>query len=402
MILRIAIASVDNSKSVKIGGKHAFQELLEKGLSEIGHDVEVFYPKVSRNTFLRRIRLLPHLLTNPKLLLPFNVALIKSRTLNKYMMDFFRKLNFKDFDIVNAQDVLSASALEFDNLVLTFHGYYVAEALNRIKLYNITTEQLRYYENLLRQIEEESIRKAKHIIVVETGRREYIKKEYSVPEEKITVLHGMTDTVVFKPVTEDEKMKIRKELGFPRDAFIVLVPRRYHPASGVDYAAEAFRRLSEKNYFFVFVGQGVLKDKIKLTLKHSENVVVLDAIPHDKIHSYFKASDMVLIPSIISPENVTEGLPIAMLESMACGKVTVCTKVGGMKEVIKHMENGILVEEKDIQAIIDAINYTKENYDKLEYLRNNAREYIVSNHGYLNYAKKVTEIFQKILSDSKF
>ena len=42
--MKIALVSADNSKLIKIGGKHVHQNLLEKALKQLGHEVETFYP----------------------------------------------------------------------------------------------------------------------------------------------------------------------------------------------------------------------------------------------------------------------------------------------------------------------------------------------------------------------
>jgi glycosyltransferase involved in cell wall biosynthesis len=106
---------------------------------------------------------------------------------------------------------------------------------------------------------------------------------------------------------------------------------------------------------------------------------------------------VILVPSITSKEGVEEATSLSMLEGMACGKVVICTPVGGMKEVVKHMENGILIEQKNPDAIVDAIVFAKEHYGDLEKIRETAREYVVKHHSYLEHAKKVLEIYLKVL-----
>ena len=62
------------------------------------------------------------------------------------------------------------------------------------------------------------------------------------------------------------------------------------------------------------------------------------------------------------------------------------------------MENGILIEQKNIDAIIETLQYIKNNYDELSELRQNAREYVVKNHSYIEHAKKVVEVYSKVLN----
>ena len=65
--------------------------------------------------------------------------------------------------------------------------------------------------------------------------------------------------------------------------------------------------------------------------------------------------DVYILPSY------NEGLPIAILEAMACSHPVISTPVGGIPEVIKDGVNGKMVQPGDIKGIADAIKYYIEN-----------------------------------------
>ncbi|MGQ9856722.1 MAG: glycosyltransferase family 4 protein [Fervidobacterium sp.] len=394
--MNISIISVDNSKQIKLGGKHVHQELLERGLKDLGHKVTVFYPPVETNVFKHRISLLMFSLVNTKYLFSSRLRILSTKANILRFIRFFKKIDYDGFDIVHSHDVVSAYGVDVQNLVLTIHGYFTRELFDYSRKFEIHTDKDLY--EWLMNIEREGIKKAKRIIAVDSRIKDYLINEFGVDEERISVIYNAIDDKAFAPVNDDEKRGIRKRLSLPEDAFIVLLPRRFEPKNGVLYAAEAFSKLKGSEYFFVIAGSGSLKDEMIQILKGNRNYVLLEALPHEKIIDYYKACDMVLVPSVTS-NDIEEATSLSMLEGMSCGKVTVCTKVGGMKEVIKHMENGILIEQKDVQAIIDAIKYVKENYEHLDYMRKNAREYVVENHGYLNYAKRIIDIYKEVLGE---
>jgi len=70
--------------------------------------------------------------------------------------------------------------------------------------------------------------------------------------------------------------------------------------------------------------------------------------------------DIFVLPSL------REGLPLAILEAMACGKPVIATNVGGIPEVLKDGENGILVSPKDPEALYRAMNELLDNRKKRE------------------------------------
>lgn len=76
--------------------------------------------------------------------------------------------------------------------------------------------------------------------------------------------------------------------------------------------------------------------------------------------------DVYILPSY------NEGLPIAILEAMAYSHPIISTPVGGIPEIIKSSENGILVKPGDTKAIADAIKFYIENRDAIRKQGNNA------------------------------
>jgi len=86
---------------------------------------------------------------------------------------------------------------------------------------------------------------------------------------------------------------------------------------------------------------------------------VLPGVPNSKIHSYYQASDVVLVPSVTS-NGVQEATSLNMLEGIACGKVVVYSNIGGMAEVVKDGINGFLVEEGSVDSICEKLPYRKK------------------------------------------
>lgn len=70
-----------------------------------------------------------------------------------------------------------------------------------------------------------------------------------------------------------------------------------------------------------------------------------------------------------------EGLPIALMEAMACGLVPICTNIkSGVPELVEHEKTGILIDVDNIEEeFIQAIRKLKENPEKWKVLSDNAR-----------------------------
>ena len=79
-----------------------------------------------------------------------------------------------------------------------------------------------------------------------------------------------------------------------------------------------------------------------------QNVEVVGWANFDKKLDLLSHVSTVVLPSY------NEGLPMSVLEGMACGKAIISTKVGAIPEVVKN-ENGILIDAGDVNALADAL-----------------------------------------------
>lgn len=391
--MRVLIASYDNSKRVSFGGKHVHQELLERGLKELGVEVDTLYPDVLKTSQKLKIAL-----GNPLDALKYiRERPVAARIYEDYLasvLDSFRGVSLDTYDIVHAQDVLTMNVLpQHPHFVLTLHGYIARETVNYIAFDDSGRQEI---FNWLEGIEKKAVAKAQAIVTVDSRLKEYVTDELGVPSEKVTVIYNAVDTIRFAPVTADEKEKIRAELGWPANRLIVLIPRRLVPKNGVVYAAKAAALLPTDKFFFVFLGEGPDKESVKRIVGKRTNVSLLAPVPNSKMHVYYQAADVVLIPSVTS-DGIQEATSLSMLEGMACGKVVLCSNIGGMKEIIQDGINGLLAEEKSPESIAQKLSAVEDNREITNIIGKHARNYVQQNHSYLKHAEKFLEVYKKVL-----
>ncbi|MEM2741859.1 MAG: glycosyltransferase family 4 protein, partial [Nitrososphaeria archaeon] len=105
----------------------------------------------------------------------------------------------------------------------------------------------------------------------------------------------------------------------------------------------------------------------------------------------YQRSSIFVLPSL------KEALPMSILESLACGTPVVATTVGGIPEIIRNNENGILVPQNDEKKLAEAIDYLLQNKDVRVRLGQNGRKNIVERFSYRSSIKKLLKIYQKML-----
>jgi glycosyltransferase involved in cell wall biosynthesis len=361
---------------------------LEQGLREIGVEVvTLYYNPKSLREFIKRSILL---LLGDKYGYKFKL---------KWMINYLRRhIPENAFDIIHSHDVLSliSTAEKPQKKVLTLHGYFARENIEFMKSEKNREELYPY----LLQFEREGVENADYVITVDQRLKEYIISEFNYPADKISVMHNAVDTNLFKPVSEKEQKKLKKIFGFSEDNPIVLVPRRLVEKNGVIYAVQAMKHIKNGKVRMIIAGDGPEKDKIVKEAGGDDRIRFAGLIPHSKIAPYYMMADIILIPSITS-HGVQEATSLAMLEGMACGKVVICSNIGGMHEIIQHMRNGILTKEKDSESIADAVETVVKNKKLKMELGSGARDHVLKNHSYVVHARKVVEIYNNVLGEGR-
>jgi len=161
-------------------------------------------------------------------------------------------------------------------------------------------------------------------------------------DEKVFKIYNSLDTKIFKPINQT---KARTALSVPLDRKIVLFvsERTDNYRKGGYMLSRIIHILKEENIYFYAIGASEMPNL-------DENLVQLGVIQDEKtMATVYNIADVLILPSI------EDNLPNVMLEALCCGLPLVSFSNGGMNEIIKPGENGLLVEEQTPEAIISAV-----------------------------------------------
>ena len=116
-----------------------------------------------------------------------------------------------------------------------------------------------------------------------------------------------------------------------------LIPRKNH-----EVVIRALAKLKESKIYYFIAGDGEIKtelDKLVKTLKLEKNVFLLGY--RTDIRQLCNSSDIFVMPS------VHEGLSVALMEAMGCGKPIVCSNIRGNVDLIDDQKGGFLCKTND-------------------------------------------------------
>ena len=180
-------------------------------------------------------------------------------------------------------------------------------------------------------------------------------KQNGIDPAKIEVIGSAVDLVKFKPPRN--RTKFRREIGVGDDISLIGNVGMIRPDKGQLQLVKAAPLVFEKHpgARFVIVGQGtgILKRGINVRNAIDQaglaDKIIMTGYRWDTPNVY-AACDMIVIASLH-----TEASPIVLREAFASGRPVIATKVGDIPEIVRHRENGLLIEPGDTQALAAAI-----------------------------------------------
>lgn len=132
-------------------------------------------------------------------------------------------------------------------------------------------------------------------------------------------------------------------------------------------------------------------------LKIKNDVIFTGKVPHEEIKRFYSIIDIFILPCLNIRVNrlVT---PLKPLEVMAMGKVLLASDLPALKELIIPNISGDLFEAENAKALAIKIEEYLKNTDKVNKLKQAAREYVVNNYSWFEIIKKYNSIYEKLIN----
>ncbi len=189
---------------------------------------------------------------------------------------------------------------------------------------------------------ERTLRRAGAVVAVSDSLRRRAL-DLGVPEERIHVVGNGIDLARFQV---GDRGAARRALGLAPDERVVLSVGRLDPIKGLDLLVEAAAHLPAHGapVRIHLVGEGPMRAPLERAVRErglDGRVLLHGERSPDALASWYAASDVVTLLS------TSEGCPNVVIEALACGRPVVATRVGGVPELVREGETGLLVDRRD-------------------------------------------------------
>lgn len=174
---------------------------------------------------------------------------------------------------------------------------------------------------------------------------EYTGKQNSQHySRKFHVIPNGVNTEMFSPKPTNPEW--RKKFNIPRDAPLIMTVGRIVGWKGLETIVQAIVQIPD--VYYLYIGKGPHEKQLlelAQTLSITHRLRSAGALPHDRIPEVMQQADIFAQPSIGE-----EAFGITVIEAMACGLPVIASDQGGMREIITHQKDGLLLPPGDINA----------------------------------------------------
>lgn len=232
----------------------------------------------------------------------------------------------------------------------------------------------------------------KAIAVSQSVKKSCIEKR-RISENKLFVLHNSIRLKHFIPLNQELLRDEKKRFGVNTNSIVVGTIARLRKEKGIKYLIQSIPQIlkSYPNTLFFIAGDGPIRVELEELAKTLgvESKIIFAGFCHN-IPAVLSIIDIFVAPSL------TEGSPLGIIEAMAMGKPIVASNVGGIIEILKDKETGILIPTENPIALAEKILYLLDNKNEMRSIGTRALQES-KKYDICVYVKNLEEIYLQII-----
>jgi PEP-CTERM/exosortase A-associated glycosyltransferase len=249
---------------------------------------------------------------------------------------------------------------------------------------------------LVWQLELGAMRRADLVVPISRGIREELIRR-GIPARKLEIVPNGVDSSRFQPVPHDHALAER--IGLP-GRFIIGFVGSILRLEGLSTLLEAYRicRSQRSHIGLVIVGDGPERTALQTQAREAglRDVVFAGKVSHDDVSSWYSIMDALVYPRIraVVNECVT---PLKPLEAMALGKICVGSDVGGLKELIRDDDTGVIFRSEDPRDLASALLALMDDPARMQRLQHAASRFVEHEREWSLIVRRYVDLYDRLV-----
>lgn len=172
---------------------------------------------------------------------------------------------------------------------------------------------------------------------------------------------------------------------------------------GVEYGIRAVAKLAKEfpQLEYQIVGDGCLKNELQRLIQElniTDKVKLLGWKQQQEIAELLAQAHIFMAPSVTSKNGDREGIPVSLMEAMACGMPILSTMHSGIPELVEDGKSGFLVAERDADALAEKLKYLVQNPEIWREMGTAGRECVEKYYNIKRLNSQLVDIYHKLLN----
>lgn len=228
--------------------------------------------------------------------------------------------------------------------------------------------------------------RSQQLIVHTQQQRKALIEQFHIPEQRVNVLpHGELGSLY---------QRRSKKNSLPREPYTLLFFGRIWPYKGLKYLLEAMPLIAERipEVKLVIAGRGEdINSYFPDGYDSKSYEIINDFIPNKDVIGLFQRSAVTVLPYIEASQSGVAAL------SYGVGTPVVASDVGGLREIVQHQKDGLLVPPQNVRALADAIISLLSDRNLQQQMQTEALARCQQDLNWSNIAAQTVSIYHNII-----
>ncbi len=249
---------------------------------------------------------------------------------------------------------------------------------------------------LSRRLEWEALKRADRIVTICEALRDDLQAR-GVPAAKLFQAPNGVDTDSFAPREPDQELITKYQL---QGQTVIGFIGSFYLYEGLEFLVDAVLRLLDQraDVKLLLAGEGEVETTLRARIPADRRAQIIFAgkVPHQQVKAYYSVMDVLVYPRVRARLNELT-TPLKPLEAMAMQRAVIGSRVGGLRELIRDGETGLLVEPENVAALTQGLLQLVVDKAKRESLARSAREFALRERDWARIVERYLEIYGGVI-----
>lgn len=325
---------------------------------------------------------------------PYTYSMIWKSTLweNRTSFNFLIRALMLLPKAVHAAHLMEREGVSHIHAHFATHPAFVAWVIHRITgiRYSVTVHAHDIF--VRKSMLATKLREAAFIVAISDYNREYLTEALgSWVRAKTHVIHCGIMPEYYKPIPN---------IHHRNETFEIMSIGSLQPYKGHSYLIQACVKLRDRGIPIrcCIIGDGEERPKLEqmiAEMRLEEVVKLLGSKPQEEIARILPEAHCYVQPSIITSSGKMEGIPVALMEAMACNLPVVATDLSGIPELVRPGDTGYLVPPADAESLAREIETVYADPAGASQLAENGRALVLQEFDLTRNVKRLSALFKQ-------